>query len=193
MRQGDGRSNQAMSRGITLVEIFAVIVLVGVIGAVAIAKLGSLSKSKKLDGESRLLFESIAKARSLALKKDVTYLMKFDVTAGTYSTYEDSNSNGIAEASERIASQALDTKVKFGVTTGGPSTGPGGVGNPSLQVETGWDQALALGHDRAGTINTGSLYLYGVGLSSRGTCIRLPSGGRQIEFWRWDGSRWIQN
>lgn len=173
-----------------MVEVVVGVVLLGLLGALGLFKLSNLQKMKRLDEEGRALFSAVAHARSLALKKDLVCLLKFDLAANSYGVFEDRNGNGIAEASERIALRALPFQIAFGSPRGGPAAGPGGTGVPALKAEGGWRTQMSLRNDRSAGMNDGSLYLQNTALDRRTICLRKRAASLQLELWSWDGKRW---
>jgi Tfp pilus assembly protein FimT len=168
-----------------------IIVVAGILAGAAVARFSAMLKMKKLDGETRALYSAIAFTRSQVLKKDYAYLMVFDAAHNSYSVYEDRNANRAADAGELVSTQALASQVAFGIpSSGGPAAGPGGTGVPSAKVE-GWTPVMLFDRDRAATVDKGSVYLCAPSVKTRTYCIRMPAASRNLELWRWDGSRWL--
>lgn len=184
-----GRRHKFRSQaGFTIVEILAGITIIGVIAAMGVARYSAFQKGRQLDAEARAFTATLARARSLVLKKDMPHLIVLDGEG--YALYEDRDRDRTADDGEQVSGHRLPRAVAFGAPASGAESGPNGAGQPALRVEGAWSGNLYLDADRMASLNDGSIYLSVPGLQDRAVCIRKSPGSRQAEIWRWDGTLW---
>ncbi len=82
-------SNSARSRGFTFIEMAVVVVLIGIMAAVAVPMFGRSLPRIKTRAEARNILSTIRTARSRAIAENVQYGVYFDINARSYRLFKD--------------------------------------------------------------------------------------------------------
>lgn len=101
--------------GVTLIELLVVIVVIGVVAAIAIPRLNTATFDA--DSGARGVSATFVRAQRMAMQRQVMVNVAVDSSARRMRIVEDSNANGVFEATDRVTWQPLAEKVVF---TGAP-------------------------------------------------------------------------
>ena len=143
-RSAAGRS------GVTLLELLIVIVMIGILSAVALTRLDW--KRYQADSAGRGAMAELATAQRLALSLQSNMVITLP-DSGTMQVLEDKNNDGAATSGERVRNVPLDNHFYFG-TGGAPQVPAPDDGTPITSVTFHRDGSA----DRSGTF-----YLHGPG------------------------------
>lgn len=88
------------TRGFSLVELMIVILVMGLLTAIAAPAMGRFLQSWRLNGEAQQLATSLRLARAAAVTKNTNAVFVFDASAGEYFYIEDDDGDGAASGGE---------------------------------------------------------------------------------------------
>ena len=128
--------------GITLIEMLVVIVMIGILVAIAFPRLDS--QKYRLDGDVRSVSMTLAYAQRLAVSLQHNVLVTIDKTNRQLRAHEDKNNDGAFTADERVRVLQLEQGVNF-ERNGAPD-----VPSPVPQVELLTFQFMRDGSTNAG-------------------------------------------
>jgi len=113
-------------RGFTLVEALTVIVVVGIISAIAIPRINI--DAYTVNGSVRGVTSVLSYAQRLAISLQHNVIVAFDVPNNRLRSHEDSDNDGVIDVGERVAFTPLSEGVVFGRGTANAFTiGPNSV------------------------------------------------------------------
>ena len=92
---------RAGSRGFTLIELVVVMVIVGVVSAIAIPRFGALTNNYRSRLGATRIVADLAQARSYALATSSTQSVVFDVAGGSYEV------SGVAHLNDSAAAYSV--------------------------------------------------------------------------------------
>lgn len=91
------------SFGFTLVEIVIVLLLLGIVSAVAVPSINSTLDTMKIDAAAREVVSAIQYAQSLAIKEGGVYGVKFSPLSNSFSCYKNVSGNTILNPLDKKA------------------------------------------------------------------------------------------
>ncbi len=106
-------SNRTGSRGFTLVETIAVLVILTIVGAVALSRTGSIT-GNRLAAEVDMLKANLRYAQARAMNDDVPW--KISLTSSGYTLFRDSSARNLPEG-DSSHSFASGISLTSGATT----------------------------------------------------------------------------
>lgn len=183
------RQSKAAS-GFTFFEVILSLVLLGILGAIGVAKLGDFFRRQALVGEGKALVAYLREARAYGAKKGMQVGISFDAAAGGYTLFEDRNGNSALDAGESVRAQTLPKNIAFGSAVGGPGLGPDGKAVPASGLQGCWATALIYPRDLTFGPDSGVAYLRQVNLKTSTFAIQTVPGDAKSAFFLWDGSAW---
>jgi prepilin-type N-terminal cleavage/methylation domain-containing protein len=143
---------------VTLLELLVVMVVIGVVSAIAIPRLNTATFD--VDSGARGLAATFLRAQRMAMQRQVMVNVGVDTSARRMRIVEDSNANGVFEATDRVTWQPLADKVMF---TGAPPaslpgapSGSGALRGTNLRTVLGLPSVTFLRHGAA----SGDLVMY---------------------------------
>jgi len=80
-------------KGLTMVEIMVVVVLVGILSAIAVPKFLATSGISQLDADANRLRILLQEARSKAVASGIMHFVKIDAGSGAFGLYKDDLDN----------------------------------------------------------------------------------------------------
>jgi Tfp pilus assembly protein FimT len=176
--------------GFTFLEAIISLILLGILGAFSVAKLGEFFRRQALVGEGKALVAYLREARAYGAKKGMQVGIAFNAAAGSYTLFEDRNGNSAIDAGESIRSQTLAKDIAFGSAVDGPGTGPDGNAVPASGLQGRWASALIYPKDLTAARDSGVAYLRQVNLKTVTFAIQSVPGEARFAFSQWDGSAW---
>ncbi len=101
-------------RGMTLVELIVVMIIVGLLIAVAIPNFSAWRKNYQIRAESERVYMDLILARSTAIKNNNDVIVTFNEANDSYTILDDTNNNGSADSGESLKTVSLENLVEFG-------------------------------------------------------------------------------
>lgn len=147
MRTTPHRSSR---RGLTLVELAIVVVIIGVLAAIALPRLNVAGY--EADGAARVVSGALMRAQRTAVQRQYAVNVAFDTAGRRLRIVEDTNMNGIIEAVDRATWMPMPEKARFAVppaALAGAPAGAGAVRGPQLRQLLGLPSVTFLRHGGA--------------------------------------------
>lgn len=181
--------------GFTLLEVMIVVVIMGVMAAIATPNFFSLLDTIRVGGAAKNLASEMMLAKFRAISENHKYIVTFDVTGNSFSIYSDSDndydtigleSNEIVKTVNIVADYP---NVVYGYVTGTKGTS----GNVITESVTFTSNPKRVVFKPDGTANIpGSIYLIlskdlAASKSGRMRAVTVIQTGR-IKFWRYKGA-----
>ena len=145
-----GRPATASPSGVTLLELLLVILMIGILSAVALTRLDW--ERYQADAVGRGAMGELATAQRLALSLQSNMVITIPDSA-TMEILEDVNNDGTAGAGERVRTVPLENHFYFG-TGGAPAVPPPDDGTPLTDITF---------HRDGSADRSGAFYLHGPG------------------------------
>lgn len=106
------------NRGFTLAEMMIVILIIGLISALALPGYSRFLQSWKLNGEAEQFAATLRTARSAAIMKNLNAVFTFNVNNRTFLYFEDNDRDGVRDNNEyRSATYRLIPQIAFAAHT----------------------------------------------------------------------------
>lgn len=177
------------NKGFTIIEVIVVIVVIGIMAAIAVPNFIGYLPESRLKNASRDLFSNLQLAKIGAIKNNTNWAVVFNVGAGEY--YVCSNNGG--DGWTGSGNDTVETTVRLADYGSGVTYGTGAATTPA-PLDTTFDNGVTYPGDvvvlepRGTTQSGGTVFLtnnankscIGVGTTSAGV-VRLR---------RWTGSNW---
>jgi prepilin-type N-terminal cleavage/methylation domain-containing protein len=176
--------------GFTFIEVIISVILLGIVGAVGVAKLSQFFRRQALVGEGKALVEYLREARAYGAKKGMQVGIAFNADSGSYTLFEDRNGNSAIDAGESVRAHKLAKNIAFGSAVNGPGLGPDGNAVPANGLRGCWASALIYPKDLTAGPDSGVAYLRQVDLKTVTFAIQVIPGDAKFGFSLWEGSAW---
>ena len=183
----------ATDRAFSSIELMVVLVIMGIVTAVAIPTYSSWLPTSRVNGAARELFTELQLARMRAISENHNVAVTFDVSNSAFSTYDDDDNDFAAAGVETgefvktVRIRANFQGVGFGVLS---STGPGGE-SPGTSVTFPGTPPRVIFMPTGLVEAVGSAYLVpsdGAGLNTQ-RAVTVALTGR-VKLWKHTGSAW---
>lgn len=125
-----GAGTPVRRAGSTVTETIFVIVLIGILAALAVPKINL--PGFRSDASARQVRMTLQVAQRLAVTRQYNVIVSFDTVNQTIRMVEDLNNNGIADSGERVTWHPLHEGTHF-------TTPPAGINGPVAQSVSGPD------------------------------------------------------
>ena len=171
--------------GITLIEMLVVIVMIGILVAIAFPRLDS--QKYRLDGDVRSVSMTLAYAQRLAVSLQHNVLVTIDKTNHQLRAHEDKNNDGAFTTDERVRVLQLEQGVNF-ERNGAPD-----VPSPVPQVEL-----LTFQFMRDGSTNAGGMIFMStdkavaMGDLTHSRAVELIRATGRPTWYRFRGGVWVR-
>ena len=177
------------NKGFTLIEVIIVVVLIGVLTAIAIPSYLNWLPNYRLKGAARNLYSNMQKAKVLAVKMNRSTAVIFDTDHNRYDLCDDWDTVPTPSVCvgnlEQISLNSVGSGVNFGHANAATSI-PGGV-FPSDDVSYSSPDNVAVFNSR-GFGNAGYVYLDHKDNTTAYAVGSLSSGAIRIR--KWQGGTW---
>ena len=105
-------------RGVSLIEMLTVIVIIGILAAIAIPNFSRWKEKYEINGETKKVYFDLLLAHSTSISNNHNVLVTFDPINNTYKVLKDKNNNGQEDSGETIKSVNLENNIQFGFNSG---------------------------------------------------------------------------
>jgi len=177
-------------RGSSLIEMITVVVIFGILMAVAAPNYSKWLEKRVINAESQKLYFDLMLARSSAIKNNNNVICTFDTGSNSYKIHDDTNGDG-AESGETVKSVSLDSRVQFGFVGSSITDIDGNTVNTPVALVGG---GSVITFDSRGQASTGgSAYLiHGSDLNQSNYRVKAVSvveatGG--VDLWKYDSGQ----
>jgi len=174
--------------GFTLTEMLIVILIGGVLSAIAIPSFRTWAPKYRANGAARELFSELMAAKAKAISEGNNYIVSFDTGNNAYTIHDDDNSNGVQDAGEVV--RTVDIPASYP----GIEYGYIDADNPSGEAITGvvtftGSPPRAMFYP-SGLSKAGSVYLMADdNRPDRQRCVTVNLTGR-VRLYKHTGSAW---
>ncbi len=184
------RNARRARRGFSLLELTVVLIMVGIIAAMAIPRLDY--ERFRADAAMRTVRSILQGAQRNAIMRQTNVVVAFDLSARMMSIVEDANNNCVRDTGERLVRRPLEEGSKFAVPAAGYGSTPSlAVSGPNLCAVGGLSAVQFL---RDGAAST-DLDVYVTSSRGKATDFRLlrvtMATGRTDAF-RFNGTTWVR-
>lgn len=181
---------RSSSRGFSLVQVVAALVILGLLGGLAVSKWTRATRKQALMGEGRSLRAIFQEARAYGVKKNVQVGLQFDAAGNALRLFEDRDLNGALDAGEEVKMVKLGKGIHFGLPSPGPSSGPDNIAAPTSGLGGSWAQAWTASLDLSAAPSAGAVYLSHDLLPNVTLCLYGAAGSQPCLAAWWDGDAW---
>lgn len=187
-----GSMHPGSRRGFSLIEMLVMVVLLGIITGMAVAKVDYTRN--RVNASDMHLASELSAAQRLAISLQHDVRIRFEVATGTIQIHEDANNNGTVQAGERVRRVALEDGVRF---ARGPAPVLPQVGADDISfADVGGSPTLVFRRDGSAS-QAGGLYLtsdraatLGAAYAKDGCAIEVIRSTGRIVRWKYSSGSW---
>ena|GEM_PF-1014027 len=175
-------------RGSTLIEMITVVVVFGILLAVAAPNYSRWMEKRVINAESQKLYLDLMLARISAIKNNNDVICTFNAGANSYKIHDDTDGNGTEDTGETIKSVTQDPRVQFGFVGSSITDIDGNTVSTPVALADGGSVVTFDSKGQAST--SGSVYLIhgsDVGQSNdRVKAISIVQATGGVDLWKYD-------
>ena len=185
---------RSATAGFTLVELLLVIVIMGILGAIALPKVDVAQF--QVNSAVQAVSTTMVAAQREAITKQHDIILTFDAGNRQVRLVWDANSDGVIGADERSRVVTLDDRVVFGLG-GAPARA---FGDQPIDFDDVINGLPALTFHRNGSASgVGGFYLTSRGaqagdasLTKHTRAVEIIRATGRTEWWRYNGGEWLR-
>jgi prepilin-type N-terminal cleavage/methylation domain-containing protein len=182
-----------LNRGFTIVEMATVILILGIIAAIAYSSYQKTVAQNQLQKATSNLYTELCSLRPIAQKYDAKVMVRFLTASSQCSIYVDTSNNSATEPAEGLRVHKISSPVSIGIpSSGGPSAGPGDIMFDATGISDTWKTSvMTVNNDALGSISSGAIYLKTTRLPKITYCIGISATMHSLKIYKWEGSSWF--
>ena len=174
--------------GFTLIEIVMVLLIAGVIMAIAAPNFSKWKEKHEINGQAQKVYFDLMLARTTAIKSNNLVSVAFNTTSHTYSIHDDTDSDGNQDSGEAIKTGSLENDVNFAF-----NTGMNDVDGNAVTAAVSFGGSTTVTFDSRGqSSSSGSVFLLhtnDIGVTNdRARYISVLQATGAVDYWVYDGS-----
>ena len=114
---------RSLARGVTIIELMVVVIMIGILSAIAVPKFMTSQGLNALDGDFVRLSQGIELGRKAAARTGFRHYLAIDTTRKTWKLYRETGSNTTLTvgSDSLISADSLSNTSRFGFTFTAPS------------------------------------------------------------------------
>jgi prepilin-type N-terminal cleavage/methylation domain-containing protein len=169
-----------MSKGVTLLELMAVLVILSIMAAIALPSLSGLASRKSLHRQGDELAALLCRAREKAMEQGISWRFFFHPKEDNCSCFGDVNANSqLDPGEEQLGSFHLQNGITYGSHA---SSGPNNTKIPTDGVSFVNNR---IRFSPMGSCNSGTVYLKS---ADRSIALRLLPSSGTVRMWEYTNS-----
>jgi prepilin-type N-terminal cleavage/methylation domain-containing protein len=179
-----------MRRGVTIIELLMVMIILGVVAAMAVPRIDM--NASRADAAARAVRGVLQIAQRSAITRQSNVVVTFDSTNRRMTVLEDINDNGATDAGERMTSKPLEEHVRFIAPTMGKVAGgstSASVAGSSLQYVAGQPR-ITMRRDGSASSDAEIYLTVRTNMPKEFRAITVDPAIGKTELYRYTGSAW---
>ena len=177
--------------GFTLLEMIVVLIIGGVLTAIAIPAFMNWAPKYRVNGAGRQVFSEMMAAKAKAISESNNYIISFDISNNSFTIHDDDDNDGTQDTGESV--RTVDIPVAYPGIEFGYIDGNNPSGDPITGAVTFSGSPPRVTFKRSGLANkNGAVYLKPEDETSRRDrqrCITVLLTGR-VRLYKHTGSGW---
>ena len=188
-KRGKGNRRLLESQdGFTLIEMLITLAVIGIAFAMSAPNFSKWKDKHQINGQAQRVYFDLMLARTTAVKNNNNVLVTFSTTNDSYSIHDDTDGDGVEDASESTKSVSLEENAQFAFNSGISDIDGNAV---SAAVSFGGSQVVTF-DSRGQASASGSVFLLhenDVGITNaRARTISVLKATGAVDYWTYDST-----